>query len=76
MQIRIAVVVGSNNNFAACKFEGDQTDWAFLFDSVGIYNGKDVIYPDAEQRYIITADVDVPDIRQVGATSAEKVGDE
>ncbi len=78
MEVRLAVVVGDNGNYAACKYQGDDTDWGFLSDSVGIYDPakKEVIYQTSERRFIVTANVEAPVIETVPAASVTETPNE
>ena len=71
--LKLAVTVGDNGNYAATKYDGDNTDWAFLSDSVGVYDEKkkEVIYQNCESRYVVTAFVEGPKIEIIGATLVE-----
>lgn len=75
IEIKIAVVVGDNGKFAADAFRGEETDWEFMSDSVGIYDGntKDITYPTSEKQYIVTTWVELPEISEVHTVSVEEI---
>lgn len=72
MEIKIAVVVGDNGNYAVTKYRGEDTDWGFASDSVGVYDKAthEVIYQAIERRYIITANVELPPTQEIVAASS------
>ena len=74
MEIKLAVVVGDNGNWAATKYMGSETDWGFLSDSVGVYDGakREVVYQTTERQFVITALVEAPSIETVPACLVEK----
>lgn len=74
-QIKIAVLVGDNGDFAVGRFEDEKTDWAFLYDSIGRYNeaAGEIDYPKSDQRYVVTAVVELPRVKEVVCESASKL---
>jgi len=73
MEIKIALVVGSNQKYAVGKINETGPDWDFLLDCIGVYDEKtkEMTYPDNERRYIVTVDVELPMIETVAATKIE-----
>lgn len=75
IEIKLAVVVGDNGKYSADAYRGEETDWGFLADSVGIWDEitREMIYPNVEKRYIVTTHVEIPEIEEVVTVAVEDV---
>lgn len=75
IEVKIALIVGDNGNWSANKFDGQDTDWGFLSDAVGVYDKakKEVVYQNVEKRYVVTALVDLPVIDKIAAANVIEI---
>lgn len=74
IEIKIALVVGDNGEFAAGNYKGKDTDWGFLGDCTGVYDPKtrDTTYPTSEKQYIVTTWVELPEIKDIATAAVEE----
>ena len=74
MKIRNAVLVGSNGRWwpVPVDEDGEDTDWVFAADQIGTYINDKFVAP-AEQRYIVSAEVDIPEAASVKEVRGEVV---
>lgn len=71
--IKIAVVIGSDETFSVTVYDGEETDWAICEDCVGHMDDLQSkwIFPDLTRRVIVNARVPMPVLSQVSGV-AEK----
>jgi hypothetical protein len=73
MKIQIGVLVGSNGKWDAVRFEGEKTDWVFASDQIGTYDEEGNFAAPAEQRYIVSTEVEIPEAPAVKEIEGEAV---
>lgn len=66
IDVRVALLVGSDGKYSA--YEEKNVDWGMMEDNIGEWRGTKFFDPPASRKYILTAQVELPEIIELAAT--------